>query len=81
MGAIAKGFVSRMFAVTKRHLFLFRHVEFDGLKVGSLVRAVAKRLIGGPAATAPKMGARLQGHDGRLMIGNDRFGHRFFLSL
>ena len=71
MGAIAVGWGFSAFATTQVDLGFFRDGEFLWFKIRLLVGAVAKRLIGRTAATAPPIIPRFQLHGvGNLLCAN-----------
>ena len=79
MGSIAIRWGFSVFAATQVDLGFFREAEFQGLKIRLLVGAVAKRLIGRAAATAPPIIPRFQLHGvGGLLCAN-WFRHKSLL--
>jgi hypothetical protein len=72
--AVAKCAFAGMLAAAPRYRSGLRQFGLDGLQAGAFVRAVAKRLLRGSAATAPPIGAWVSRQDiGTFLYGNGLF--------
>ena len=79
MGTIAVGWGFSVFATTQVDLGFFCEGEFQGFKIRLLVGAVAKRLIGRTAATAPPIIPRFQLHGVGGLLRANWFRHKSLL--